>query len=540
MREFDAKALDREYDYVDTIPDALFEQVMAARHGQLEDIARSVVTFREALLEGRLPEVDDLSWPDAELRRSALECLDALEVARFCEDQTELADSLISSVLEAFDEGRELQLARFKKELESLVDSKRRERLKEAGHEGDEIHDGAYELFQDSEYSDWNKWCDELDTKSLEMLVEIDSETLDECRAKANQRATDEGSEHVEQVILDEWREIADAWRRVARVFTDLSEMLGRGWDFARGLVDTDGWMELEAMRELVEEIPELEELIQTLGRLQTSDEEEESVSETILESVRQSREEIEMTPTPRAPVETRGVRRSDDITRMLPIEALKLTQPNLSKLFHAKRFEHALATYRVEGVMPERIEVEEDVQEEIERDTEEPKDEEGPIIVCLDTSGSMRGTPERIAKALTLETVRVAHQEGRRCFVYAFSGPNQFDGLEISLERESFVDFISFLRRSFHGGTDVEAPLRRATERLSRENWTQSDLLLVSDGKFPVSDELSKRLKSSREQAGATLHGVLVGATSSHPMDSLCDELHRFGDWESLDSSGI
>ena len=36
---------------------------------------------------------------------------------------------------------------------------------------------------------------------------------------------------------------------------------------------------------------------------------------------------------------------------------------------------------------------------------------ERGPIILCLDTSGSMHGAPENIAKAVVIAALRVAHE---------------------------------------------------------------------------------------------------------------------------------
>lgn len=49
-----------------------------------------------------------------------------------------------------------------------------------------------------------------------------------------------------------------------------------------------------------------------------------------------------------------------------------------------------------------------------------------GPIILCLDTSGSMRGARELVAKALALECMRGAHRQQRPCYLYAFSGPGK------------------------------------------------------------------------------------------------------------------
>ena len=49
------------------------------------------------------------------------------------------------------------------------------------------------------------------------------------------------------------------------------------------------------------------------------------------------------------------------------------------------------------------------------------PAAELGPIIVCLDTSGSMYGAREVVAKAVVLECMRGAHRQERKCYVYAF-----------------------------------------------------------------------------------------------------------------------
>ena len=57
------------------------------------------------------------------------------------------------------------------------------------------------------------------------------------------------------------------------------------------------------------------------------------------------------------------------------------------------------------------------------------PAAEMGPIILCLDTSGSMRGARETVAKALALECLRGAHRQRRQCYLYAFSGPSEWRG---------------------------------------------------------------------------------------------------------------
>jgi len=60
------------------------------------------------------------------------------------------------------------------------------------------------------------------------------------------------------------------------------------------------------------------------------------------------------------------------------------------------------------------------------------PAAELGPIILCLDTSGSMRGAREVVAKALVLECMRGAHRQQRKCYLYAFSGPGEWRGWRV------------------------------------------------------------------------------------------------------------
>ena len=54
------------------------------------------------------------------------------------------------------------------------------------------------------------------------------------------------------------------------------------------------------------------------------------------------------------------------------------------------------------------------------------PTADRGPILLCVDTSGSMRGPREIVAKALALECMRAAREQERGCYVFAFAGPRE------------------------------------------------------------------------------------------------------------------
>ena len=122
---------------------------------------------------------------------------------------------------------------------------------------------------------------------------------------------------------------------------------------------------------------------------------------------------------SPLEPEETTGLCRSDDISRMLPSEmALIANGSRPARLLHfARRAERTLLSY-------ERVGWSEEPAVTIEGTEIRPAAECGPIILCLDTSGSMMGARETVAKAMVLECMRQAKSQQRQCYLYSFSGP--------------------------------------------------------------------------------------------------------------------
>nr|WP_270049540.1 VWA domain-containing protein [Thalassolituus pacificus] len=155
-------------------------------------------------------------------------------------------------------------------------------------------------------------------------------------------------------------------------------------------------------------------------------------------------------------------------------------------------------------------------------------------MIVCLDTSGSMHGTPENIAKALVLECLSVAKKEKRACFVYLFGSRGEVEELELTPTKDGFERMILFLSMSFGGGTDAEGPLRLALEKSEKEQWEKADIMIVSDGAFPVSQDLVKKIQGARDNRSLSVHGTLIG-NADRSMSRICDPLHRFSRWIDL-----
>jgi uncharacterized protein with von Willebrand factor type A (vWA) domain len=370
------------------------------------------------------------------------------------------------------------------------------------------------------------------------MQSQLDAKTLEQLQKKALRLAGENAADLTGEQFLQDWQERARVWHELAEVFDELAGLLGRGWDLSQGVLASQGWLEMVRLRKLLEQIPQLKELVRTLGKMHISTEEEAMpVMEQLFEPVKRLIEELKEIQSPLAPMETRGITRSDDISRMLPCESVFLGHPQLKMLWHARRAEKALLTYRVEGVLSEHVLTENEILES--KPEKKERLERGPIIVCLDTSGSMQGTPEIVAKALTLEAMRVALTEKRACYLYAFSGPQQVIEHQLELTEQGLTKFMAFLIQSFHGGTDIQAPLEKAVAKLDTEEWKRADIMIVTDGEFSVPSNTVELINKAKEKNKLRIHGVLVGGWNSSAIEKLCNPVHRFSDWHSKRMAG-
>lgn len=506
---FDAASLERSYAFLDECPEHLLDDVITLPVGSLSERVRGVRIWRGALLDGQLPPAD--TWPPAEIAGPARRALDRMGVARFCKDQPELVDGLLKDVLAAFsrrDETVRAELARRMHELEELE----RTRLQK-------LEQLAAKLETDSRH-----------TKRRPGPVRLDDETLRRLREQAEREIADRAPD-TDARLIGVWEERVRAWAEIAGVFGDLGEMLGRGWDLTLGVLRHTGWRDILRLRELVERLPRMRELVRALGRLHGLDA-EESVAERVFLPVRRLEEERREVRTPLVPADTRGVERSGSIARMLPAEAAMLGHPKLRMLWHARRSEQALLTYRVEGVEIERTLAEHETKEETE--TRRPARERGPILAVIDTSGSMHGLPEQVAKALVLEALRTAHAEKRPCRLYAFSGPGQAVEHALDLSPEGIASLLDFLGLSFGGGSDPTEVMAKVLRQLRDNEWAKADILFVSDGEWPAPPELAKAVQSARE-AGTRFHGIQIGNRGRTGLHEICEPVHVFTDWADL-----
>jgi len=189
------------------------------------------------------------------------------------------------------------------------------------------------------------------------------------------------------------------------------------------------------------------------------------------------------------------------DLARVLPAELVLLRHPVLRREFRRRYAEGSLTQYAVR-----------------ERQTLG----QGPVVVCIDTSGSMiEPGPAGLsrlawAKALGLGMAMLCGRERRAWWSLLF-------GADANLPREYFwrrgvdparlEDFMSF---GWRGGTSFAAPLARARQIISDSPaFRRADILFVTDGECALPDDFLEDFQSWKAASGVSVFAFGVG---DHP----------------------
>lgn len=175
-----------------------------------------------------------------------------------------------------------------------------------------------------------------------------------------------------------------------------------------------------------------LMDICDMLGK--SKEEEKETYKEKITELVSYSY--TQTMPTKRYKEEISGVKLGNDLENLLPQEFALLNDPDLEIFFDLKFVENRLFCFEKHGYISYAQEKWREIEREIEKERSKEIDEQkGPIIICVDTSGSMNGNPEIVAKALTLMLAARARKEKRACFLINFS--SSVDTMDLSNSKE-------------------------------------------------------------------------------------------------------
>ena len=294
---------------------------------------------------------------------------------------------------------------------------------------------------------------------------------------------------------LEKWLEII---QQLDRQLSPLGLDFGIWFDESLGYLTPQSIKELTRWANYFAQDEEVQKIADLLGKMRQI--EKSSKIETITQTI-----SISMPVTDvNSKEEIIGLKLGKDLEYVIPSELALMADPETAILFDLKYLESKLVCFELQGTTFQ------DEQQEITTEVETKEDDKpGPMILCVDTSGSMSGMPENIAKAMSLYLGNKAKAEQRKCFVINFS--TGIETFEISATK-GIADLISFLSKSFHGGTDAAPALRYALSLCQSENYEKADVLMISDFVMgSLSETLLSDIKKQREK-GNQFHSLVIG----------------------------
>src|SRR5690554_1264272 len=203
MSAFDINYLDRRYEFIDAVPEELFELVLRQTSGSLEERTGSVPALRDGLLRGELPEKHEMSWPSADVIELVWRFLEKTELPSFCKAQPEMVDALLSSIL------RELA------DLEVNYEAGVQDCLRELQR----IAEKRLRASRDTKTSEGEEQGDADEEPPFELSAGECAELRDKAEEAARARALDAMRKGMHQA----WAERAAAYKQVLEVFGSLS-----------------------------------------------------------------------------------------------------------------------------------------------------------------------------------------------------------------------------------------------------------------------------------------------------------------------------
>ncbi|KTG21233.1 hypothetical protein AUR67_07800 [Pseudoalteromonas sp. XI10] len=268
--------------------------------------------------------------------------------------------------------------------------------------------------------------------------------------------------------------------------------------DLSSGALKLNNLSRVKSLLQQISNDEGVKRLLDLLGRLNQTEKSEK------IESVTHSFIQKSVVTDANSKEEIVGVKLSKDIEHALPSELALLSDIETSILFDLKYVESSLMCFEMSG--QQLVDEEFEIDEALAVDEDEQK---GPVIICIDTSGSMQGAPETVAKAVAFVMSLKAQSKNRDCYIINFS--NSINTLDLSkgFSLDKLTDFLSM---SFHGGTDVGPAISHALHLMTENTYNKADLLIVSD--FVMRNLPKNQLDSISElkQCGNKFFSLVVG----------------------------
>lgn len=335
------------------------------------------------------------------------------------------------------------------------------------------------------------------DFESWEKMVADWKEAADESLRKASEKHIMEAGERMTKSLS----KVLDNVKKKQREEKATSQQAIQAWRMMDGR-----WAETEFERRLTivrlqDRYPQIEEVARRMGRIAGNGNDRLMLAAGRTMKIEHS-----------SGSDIDGITLGNDINAMLPSEAAMYMDDEMEDAFIYKFVRRRLQTFRYKS----------NISKPSRRLSFQPAKRKGPMIVCVDTSASMYGVPQRIVKSTLAMLEEIAESEQRDCFLIDFSVSIRAIDL-MQRRREKLYESIGLSKNEYEfqrgelpfigGGTSAVAMMDLMFELLDNggSKYVNADVLWMSDFLIPFPDDSCIRRMKPYHDTGTRFYGMRI-----------------------------
>lgn len=261
-----------------------------------------------------------------------------------------------------------------------------------------------------------------------------------------------------------------------------------QAWGMMNGAWNTSDFQRLLKVVRMQQQYPQIIKISNKMGRI-SSDEGRQWMS--LLQGTTQKIEYSSHS-------DILGVTLGDDINAMMPMEMACASDEDMENIFLKRLVSHQLQVFRYKS----------EIMKPSRQLSPNRMIRRGPMIVCIDTSSSMIGMPEKISRSALLRILTIAHQQQRLCYLIGFSV--SINPIDVGSNPSAALAFFS---HNTSGETNARKMLEKTFELLeSNERYLNADILWVSDFRIPIADKVQLMKIQQYRTDGTCFYGLQIG----------------------------
>ena len=217
------------------------------------------------------------------------------------------------------------------------------------------------------------------------------------------------------------------------------------------------------------------------------------------------------------------GITVGNDMTAILPSELTLLAERKTQDVFY-----HNFAAKRLQ------------LFASASQSNNGKQHKDGPVILCVDTSSSMSGTPMMVAKVLAVTVAIIAWRRKRDVVIVKYS--DDYDFLELGHHRSQLAKLLKYMRTAISGGNNANRLFQSLFNDIlpTLPEYETADVLCISDfGWIPLASDTIEVINVQKQQGmrfyglnieseSSSIINAVTGFSSQSPME-VCDSVWTY-----------